>query len=70
MHKVGYFLKATKLIICVFPRKYNVDWIGREGLSPNSHEAYLTDLVNHFYKNVVKLIQRGVKKENIKARVH
>ena len=48
-------------------RKYNVDWIGREGLSPESHEAYLTDLVNHFYKNVVKLIQRGMKKENIKT---
>ena len=26
---------------------------------------YLTDLVNHFYKNVVKLIQRGMKKESI-----
>lgn len=49
----------------IFLRKYNVDWIGRDGLSPDSHEAYLTDLVNHFYKNVVKLIQRGMKKESI-----
>ena len=36
-----------------FFRKYNVDWIGREGLSPDTHEAYLTDLVNHFYKVIL-----------------
>ena len=62
--------RALNTLSCLtrfFLRKYNVDWIGRDGLSPESHEAYLTDLVNHFYKNVVKLVQRGMKKENIKT---
>ena len=45
-------------------KKYDVDWIGRDGLNPDTHEPYLTDFVNHFYKNIVKLIDRGMKKEN------
>ena len=46
-------------------KKYDVDWIGRDGLNPDTHEPYLTDFVNHFYKNIVKLIDRGMKKENL-----
>ena len=46
-------------------QKYNVDWIGRDGLNPDTHEAYLTEFVNHFYKNIVKMIDRAMKKENI-----
>ena len=42
-----------------------MDWIGRDGLDPDTHEAYLTDFVNHFYKNIVKMIDRGMKKEII-----
>ena len=45
-------------------KKYNVDWIGRDGLNPDTHQAYLTDFVNHFNKNVTKLIDRAMKKEN------
>ncbi len=31
-------------------KKYNIEWIGREGLSPETHEEYLNDFINHFYK--------------------
>ena len=48
-------------------KKYDIDWIGRDGLNPDTHEAYLTDFVNHFYKNVVKMIDRAMKKENVNA---
>ena len=48
-------------------KKYDIDWIGRDGLNPDTHEAYLTDFVNHFYKNVVKMIERAMKKENVNA---
>ena len=44
---------------------YHVDWVGREGLNPDTHQAYLTDFVNHFYKNVIKMIDRAMKKENL-----
>ena len=46
-------------------QKYNVEWVGRDGLNPDTHEAYLTEFVNHFYKNVVKMIDRAMKRENI-----
>ena len=46
-------------------KRYTVDWVGREGLSPDTHQAYLTDFVNHFYKNVVKMIDRAMRKENV-----
>jgi hypothetical protein len=39
-----------------------VEWVGRDGLSPDTHEKYLNEFVNHFYKNVLKLIDRGVRK--------
>ena len=44
-------------------KRFEVSWIGREGLSPNTHKDYLTTLVNHFHRNVIKLIDRGVKKD-------
>ena len=48
-------------------KRYDVDWIGRDGLNPDTHEAYLTDFVNHFYKNIIKMIERAMKKENINS---
>ena len=26
-------------------KKYNIEWIGREGLSPETHEEYLNDFI-------------------------
>lgn len=45
-------------------RRYEVNWMGREGLSADTHDPYLTDFITHFYKNVVKLIDRAMKKEH------
>ena len=38
-------------------KKYNIEWIGREGLSPETHEEYLNDFINHIYKNLLKLVR-------------
>ena len=34
--------------------RYELEWIGREGLSPETHEDYLMEFINHFYKNVLR----------------
>ena len=44
-------------------RRQEINWIGREGLSEDTHKTYLSDFITHFYKNVVKLIDRAMKKE-------
>ena len=43
-------------------KQFQVEWVGRDGLSPDTHERYLNEFVNHFYKHVLKLIDRGVRK--------
>ena len=45
-------------------KKYNVEWIGREGLACETHEEYLNDFINHFYKNVLRLVDRAMRKED------
>ena len=35
-------------------KRYEIEWIGREGLAPETHEEYLNDFINHFYKNVLR----------------
>ena len=45
-------------------KRYNVEWIGREGLASETHEEYLNDFINHFYKNVLKLVDRAMRKED------
>ena len=44
-------------------KRSEVNWVGREGLNADTHKTYLLDFVSHFYKNVVKLIDRAMKKE-------
>jgi len=48
-------------------KKYHIEWIGREGLAPETHEEYLNDFINHFYKNVLKLVDRAMRKEDTSA---
>ena len=43
---------------------YNIEWIGREGIACETHEEYLNDFINHFYKNVLKLVDRAMRKED------
>ena len=50
-------------------KRYNVEWIGREGLAPETHEEYLNDFINHFYKNVLKLVDRAMRREDTSAQV-
>ena len=45
-------------------KRYEIEWIGREGLAPETHDAFLKDFINHFYKNVLKLIDRAMRKED------
>jgi hypothetical protein len=42
--------------------RYNVDWVGPEGLCSNSHQSYLDQLAKDFNKTLLKLIERGIKK--------
>ena len=48
-------------------KRYNVEWIGRQGLASETHEEFLNDFINHFYKNVLKLIDRAMRKEDTSA---
>ena len=45
-------------------KRYEIEWIGREGLAPETHDAYLKEFINHFYKNTLKLIDRAMRKED------
>jgi hypothetical protein len=44
-----------------------VEWIGREGLDPGTHGEYLQHFITHFYKNIVKLVDRAMRKEDSSA---
>ncbi|KAI9580289.1 NACHT and WD repeat domain-containing protein 2 [Glossina fuscipes] len=48
-------------------QKYTVEWIGREGLDIETHEEYLNHFISHFYKNIVKLVDRAMRKEDSSA---
>ena len=51
-------------------KRYEIEWIGREGLAPETHDAYLKEFINHFYKNVLKLIDRAMRKEDNSPQVN
>lgn len=44
--------------------KYTVEWIGREGLDTETHGEYLKNFITHFYKNIIKLVDRAMRKED------
>lgn len=48
-------------------QKYTVEWIGREGLDIETHEEYLNHFISHFYKNIIKLVDRAMRKEDSSA---
>lgn len=48
-------------------QKYTVEWIGREGLDAETHDEYLNHFISHFYKNIVKLVDRAMRKEDSSA---
>ncbi|KAK6631349.1 hypothetical protein RUM44_005875 [Polyplax serrata] len=48
-------------------QRYTVEWIGREGLDTETHEEYLQHFITHFYKNITKLVDRAMRKEDSSA---
>lgn len=44
-----------------------MEWIGREGLDTETHEEYLNNFIAHFYKNIIKLVDRAMRKEDSSA---
>lgn len=44
-----------------------MEWIGREGLDPETHGEYLQHFITHFYRNIVKLVDRAMRKEDNSA---
>lgn len=44
--------------------RYTVEWIGREGLDTETHQEYLQNFIMHFYKNITKLVDRAMRKED------
>lgn len=45
-------------------QRYTIEWIGKEGLADETHQEYLDHFISHFYKNMVKLIDRAMRKED------
>lgn len=41
-----------------FVYRYTVEWIGRDGLDNETHGEYLNHFISHFYKNIIKLVDR------------
>ncbi|XP_026300938.1 NACHT and WD repeat domain-containing protein 2 isoform X2 [Apis mellifera] len=48
-------------------QRYTVEWIGREGLDPETHSEYLQHFITHFYRNIIKLVDRAMRKEDSSA---
>ncbi|XP_015602008.1 NACHT and WD repeat domain-containing protein 2 isoform X2 [Cephus cinctus] len=48
-------------------QRYTVEWIGREGLDSDTHGEYLQHFITHFYRNMVKLVDRAMRKEDSSA---
>ncbi|KAJ0171169.1 hypothetical protein K1T71_013368 [Dendrolimus kikuchii] len=48
-------------------QKYTVEWIGRDGLDTETHNEYLNHFISHFYKNIIKLVDRAMRKEDSSA---
>ncbi|XP_008551438.1 NACHT and WD repeat domain-containing protein 2 [Microplitis demolitor] len=48
-------------------QRYTVEWIGREGLDPETHSEYLQHFITHFYRNMIKLVDRAMRKEDSSA---
>ena len=55
------FFKITILNASV---RYTVEWIGRDGLAPETHGEYLQNFIAHFYRNIARLVDRAMRKED------
>ena len=58
-------LRDEKLVKTIYKRNvknFRLMWSGREGLSLQTHDQYIREFVNDFYKNIIRLADRGSKK--------
>jgi hypothetical protein len=58
-------LRDEKLVQTIYKRNFKnfrLMWSGREGLSLQTHDQYIREFVNEFYKNIIRLADRGSKK--------
>ncbi|EFX69546.1 hypothetical protein DAPPUDRAFT_202786 [Daphnia pulex] len=44
--------------------RYTVEWIGRDGLANDTHDEYLQNFISHFYRNIARLVDRAMRKED------
>lgn len=44
--------------------RYTVEWIGRDGLGTDTHDEYLQNFISHFYRNIARLVDRAMRKED------
>lgn len=47
--------------------RYTVEWMGREGIDKDTHDEYLSHFLAHFYRNITKLVDRAMRKEDSSA---
>ena len=60
-------LRDNRLVKKIHPDniiKYKLDWSDLDGLNERAHYDYLCEFINHFYKNIVKLVRRAMRKED------
>ena len=58
-------LREDKLGSVIYKRNlkgYRINWNTRSGLSLETHDQYIREFVNDFYKAVIRLADRGAKK--------
>ena len=48
----------------VSPYRYTVEWIGGDGLGNDTHDEYLQNFISHFYRNIARLVDRAMRKED------
>ncbi|XP_076319840.1 NACHT and WD repeat domain-containing protein 2 isoform X1 [Tachypleus tridentatus] len=47
--------------------KYTVEWSGKDGLNPEAHKDYLKHFTSHFYRHIIKLVDRAMRKEDLSS---
>lgn len=63
-------LRDERLVTKIHPDniiKFKLSWSDREGLNEDDHYEYLITFINHFYRNIVKLVRRAMRKQDVSS---
>lgn len=63
-------LRDRRLVKKIHPEniiKFKLNWSDRDGLNEDAHYEYLCEFINHFYKHIIKLVRRAMRKEDSSA---